>query len=138
MKNFAFLLSGLLCGAGLALSGMANPARVRGFLDITGEWDPTLVFVMAGALSVFGGGMILLRRLRGGAGCFGCRLPAADSGAIRAPLILGAVAFGIGWGLAGFCPGPAIANLGALRAEALVFVPAMALGMALKRRVKPS
>ena len=133
MKLALLFFSGLLFGAGLALSGMTDPSRVIGFLDLTGEWDPTLAFVMGGALLVFGGGMLVLRRLGGGKGCFGCELPKADSEPIGKKLLLGAACFGVGWGLAGFCPGPALANLGLLRVEALVFVPMMALGMAANR-----
>ena len=135
MKLALLFFSGLLFGIGLALSGMADPSRVIGFLEVTEEWDPTLVFVMGGALLVFGGGMIVLRRFGGGKGCFGCDLPKADSEPIGKKLLLGATCFGVGWGLAGFCPGPALANLGLLRVEALVFVPMMVLGMAIQRAV---
>ncbi len=113
----------MLFGAGLAISGMTNPAKVIGFLDVTGNWDPTLAFVMAGAVGVFGLGARLLRGL-----------PAAQSDPVSAPLVAGAVLFGIGWGLSGFCPGPALANLAFLRCEALAFVPAMAIGMILTQR----
>lgn len=133
MKLAWLFISGMLFGIGLAVSGMTDPAKVRGFLDISGlwvgrRWDPTLAFVMAGALSVFGGGMWLLRR-----GKPRCDLPEADSKPVGKRLVLGAIIFGIGWGLVGFCPGPALANLAVLRTEALVFVPMMALGMALQR-----
>lgn len=143
MKLFWLFLSGLIFGIGLAVSGMTDPAKVTGFLDLSGlwtgrAWDPTLAFVMAGALAVFGGGMVLLRRLRHGKGCDGCDLPRADSEPVGPRLVLGAVIFGIGWGLVGFCPGPALANLGALRSEAFVFVPMMALGMALQRLLPAS
>ena len=122
-------MAGALFGAGLAVSGMTDPARVIGFLDVTGSWDPTLLFVMAGAVLTFGVGLALMRKLRGGQGWFGVRLPTRDSGPVDRPLVIGSLIFGIGWGLAGFCPGPAIANLAALRSEALVFVPAMVVGM---------
>jgi Predicted transporter component len=127
------LVAGALFGAGLAISGMSNPARVLGFLDLTGAWDPALVFVMAGAVLTFGGGMLFLRSRRRGVGWFGTQLPARDHDPIDRRLIVGALIFGAGWGLAGFCPGPAIANLVALRTDALLFLPAMAVGMLLAR-----
>ena len=119
-------LAGLLFGAGLALSGMTNPARVIGFLDVAGDWDPTLAFVMGGALAVFGMGARWIPNF-----------PSAESDPISRPLVVGSTLFGIGWGLSGFCPGPALANLGALgrHAEVLWFVPAMALGMVLAQRL---
>lgn len=121
--------AGLLFGIGLAISGMTDPARVRGFLDVTGAWDPTLLFVMAGALTTYGLGMLIWRRRRNGAGWFGTTLPRAEDEGITAGLIIGSAVFGVGWALGGFCPGPALANLGGLRPEALVFLPAMAIGM---------
>ncbi|MDF1739225.1 MAG: hypothetical protein P1U86_08705 [Verrucomicrobiales bacterium] len=126
-KNLLTLLAGLLFGAGLALSGMTDPSRVIGFLDLAGEWDPTLAFVMAGALLVFSTGYFFLRKK--------CRLPGNESDSVSKKLILGAILFGVGWGLGGFCPGPAIANLAALRTEALIFVPMMAVGMFLAQRL---
>ena len=122
-KLILVLIAGGLFGAGLAISGMTDPARVIGFLDIFGNWDPALLFVMAGAVGVYGVGMLVLRRLAS------LRLPSSASSPIDRRLVFGAAVFGIGWGLGGFCPGPALANLGALRPEALVFVPAMAIGM---------
>ena len=127
-KLFLFLLAGGLFGTGLAISGMTDPARVIGFLDVFGDWDPALLFVMAGAVCVYGLGMLVLRRFDG------LKLPSAASSPIDRPLVAGAAIFGVGWGLGGFCPGPAIANLGALRIEALLFVPAMAIGMWLAQR----
>jgi len=129
MKFFlAIFGAGLLFGAGLAVSGMTDPTRVVGFLDVTGDWDPTLAFVMGGALLVFGAGHAWLRRTG--------RLPARGAGdAPSKELVVGSVVFGIGWGLGGFCPGPALAGIGDLRPEALVFVPAMAAGMFLAQRL---
>ncbi|ATC65585.1 hypothetical protein CMV30_17425 [Nibricoccus aquaticus] len=132
---FCVLGAGILFGAGLAISGMADPARVIGFLDVAGSWDYSLAFVMGGAVGTFGLGLLVWRRLSGGRGWFGTTLPVNDPSPVDRPLVVGAVIFGIGWGLGGFCPGPAIANLGALRIEALVFVPMMALGMLLARRL---
>jgi uncharacterized membrane protein YedE/YeeE len=118
-------VAGGFFGVGLAISGMTDPARVIGFLDIFGAWDPALLFVMAGAVGVYGVGMQVLRRF----GSRNLKLPQAGSSPINGGLVIGAAIFGLGWGLGGFCPGPSLANLGALRAEALFFVPAMALGM---------
>jgi hypothetical protein len=122
-------IAGGIFGTGLAISGMTDPARVIGFLDVFGKWDPALLFVMAGAVGVYGVGMFLLRR-------FG--RPASATPATASPidrrLVIGAAIFGIGWGLGGFCPGPALANLGGLRLAALVFVPAMAMGMLFAQR----
>ena len=128
-KLVLFFVAGGLFGTGLAVSGMTDPARVIGFLDLFGAWDPALLFVMAGAVGVYGLGMLTLR--------FQSRslnLPSAASSPIDRRLIIGSVIFGVGWGLGGFCPGPALANLGALRVEALLFVPAMAIGMFLAQR----
>lgn len=129
-KLFLVLVAGGLFGAGLALSGMTDPARVIGFLDVFGAWDPALLVVMAGAVGVYGVGMLVLRRF----GSRTLKLPSTASSPIDRRLVIGAAIFGVGWGLGGFCPGPALANLGALRAEALLFVPAMAIGMLLAQR----
>ncbi|MDA7922639.1 hypothetical protein N9B21_01215 [Verrucomicrobiales bacterium] len=126
-KAVLIFLAGLLFGAGLALSGMTDPSRVVGFLDLAGQWDPTLAFVMGGALIVFSAGYFLLRKK--------CHLPGNESDPVSKKLIFGAILFGIGWGLGGFCPGPAIANLAAPRIEALIFVPMMAVGMFLAQRI---
>ena len=118
-------VAGLIFGAGLAISGMTDPARVIGFLDVCGAWDPALLFVMVGAVGVYGSGTLILRRLKPRQ----VNLPPIGSSPIDRRLVMGAGIFGLGWGLGGFCPGPSLANLGALRTEALVFVPAMAVGM---------
>lgn len=127
------LVAGALFGAGLAVSGMTDPARVMAFLDITGKWDPSLMFVMGGAIPAFGLGLIVFRRRTGGLGWFGARLPAYEREPIDRRLVLGSAIFGIGWGVGGICPGPGIANLAALHPEALTFVPAMAVGMLIAR-----
>jgi uncharacterized protein len=131
VKLLFVLIAGAVFGTGLAISGMTDPARVIGFLDVFGQWDPALVFVMAGAVAVYGLGMLILRC----APAASCELPSTRSSPIDRQLIFGAAIFGVGWGLGGFCPGPALANLGALRVEALVFVPAMAIGMVLAQRI---
>jgi uncharacterized protein len=129
-KLVLFLAAGGLFGTGLAVSGMTDPARVIGFLDVFGAWDPALLFVMAGAVGVYGLGMLNLRRFESRS----LKLPPRASSPIDRRLVSGAAIFGLGWGLGGFCPGPSLANLGALRAEALLFVPAMAIGMLLAQR----
>lgn len=125
--------AGVLFGAGLALSGMTNPTRVVGFLDVMGSWDPTLLWVMAGAVLTFGGGLAIIGAVRHGQGWFGVKLPTRNHDPVDCRLVIGALIFGLGWGLAGFCPGPALANLAAWRMEALLFVPAMAVGMLIAR-----
>jgi uncharacterized membrane protein YedE/YeeE len=123
------LASGLIFGAGLGTSGMMDPARVRGFLDVFGNWDPTLAFVMAGALFVMSIAWAIQRRMKAPA-CADCfTLP--GSTAIDARLVGGSAVFGIGWGLAGLCPGPGLASLATYPRPALVFVGAMLAGMAL-------
>ncbi|SFG55437.1 YeeE/YedE family protein [Methylobacterium gossipiicola] len=124
----AALIAGLLFGLGLSLSGMLDPARVRGFLDIAGAWDPTLAFVLGGAVSVAGLGYALARRLPRPAFDAGFDLP--PRARIDGPLLAGAALFGIGWGLSGFCPGPAMAALSTGALPVFVFVGAMLLGMA--------
>ena len=108
---------------------MTDPARVIGFLDVFGKWDPALLFVMGGAVAVYGIGMFVFRR-----SAIRSSLPATQSSPIDRRLVIGAAIFGVGWGLGGFCPGPALANLGALRIEAMIFVPMMALGMVVAQR----
>jgi uncharacterized protein len=124
---FAFV-AGLLFGLGLIVSGMANPAKVLGFLDIAGKWDPSLALVMAGAIAVGLVAYAVARQHTVSVVGFPMQLPSTRT--IDARLVGGSVLFGIGWGLAGFCPGPAIVALGAGYAKAAVFVSAMLLGMA--------
>ncbi len=132
MRTFRILLSGLLFGAGLVVSGMTDPARVIGFLDLFGDWDPALAFVMGGAVIVFALGLLLLRKT----GTRVCSTPLPDTSPdpISGRMVIGSAIFGIGWGLGGFCPGPALANLSTLRTEALIFVPLMLLGMFIAQR----
>lgn len=120
-------LSGILFGAGLAIGGMTDPARVRGFLDVFGKWDPTLAFVMGGALAV----MALAWRVQAGMQrpVFAERFSLSDSKNRDFRLIAGAVLFGVGWGVAGLCPGPAVASLSLAPAMAVPFVAAMLAGM---------
>jgi len=118
---------GLIFGAGLLISGMTQPEKVLGFLDIFGAWDATLAFVMAGAVAVSAAGFALARRR--GAPVLAATYHWPTRSDIDAPLVMGAVLFGIGWGLVGICPGPALVNLAGFSLPIVVFVAAMALGM---------
>lgn len=127
MQRIAALLAGLLFGAGLTLSGMVNPMKVVNFLDLFGDWDPTLIFVMGAGLAVtFIGYRIVLARAKP-LYADGFSLPSTSG--IDARLITGSVLFGLGWGLTGFCPGPAIASLVFGLWPSVLFVAAMAIGM---------
>ncbi|WP_437535128.1 DUF6691 family protein [Sorangium sp. So ce726] len=145
-QGAAAFLAGLLFAVGLGVSGMTQPSRVIGFLDVAGDWDPSLAFVMAGAISVHFLAYRVLRRRRrgGGADAAGLvrapRFPLlADRAAvptrtdIDARLIAGAGLFGVGWGLAGYCPGPALVSLVTGSSAVLAFVAAMAAGMVIER-----
>lgn len=121
--------AGLLFGVGLVLAGMTDPAKVRGFLDLAGPWDPSLAFVMAGAIPVAAIGFALARRReRSLLGAPVAHLPARG---VDARTLAGSAAFGVGWGLGGFCPGPAIVSLGTGSARAVTFVAAMVAGAAI-------
>ncbi len=124
-------IAGVLFGIGLLVSGMAVPAKVTGFLDVGGAWDPSLAFVMAGAIAVHAPLAALVRRRA--RPLFGARVPRPPPSAIDVPLVAGAAIFGIGWGLSGYCPGPAIVSLGRGALETLVFVGALAVATALTR-----
>lgn len=128
MAVFIAWAAGLLFGAGLMVSGMASPAKVLGFLDLAGHWDPSLAFVMAGAILVGAIAFFIARRRRRSVLGLPVQLPASTG--VTARLVLGSAAFGIGWGLAGFCPGPALVALGAGAPKAWGFVAAMLAGMA--------
>lgn len=126
-NNLFALLSGLTFGLGLILSGMANPAKVLGFLDLAGLWDPSLAFVMGGAIGV---GVIAFAIARKrSTSLLGLPMHLPTSREIDKRLIFGGLAFGIGWGLAGICPGPALVLLGTGSVKGLVFVIAMLVGM---------
>lgn len=127
------LLSGLLFGAGLAVSGMADPSRVRAFLDVTGRWDPTLGFVMAGAMLPMIVAWRIKARLDRPLVGDGFHVPATTG--IDAKLVGGAALFGVGWGIAGLCPGPAIADLAVRPLPAAAFVAAMFGGMFVNRLI---
>jgi len=127
MKNIYALLAGLIFGLGLIVSGMANPEKVIGFLNIFGRWDPSLAFVMGGAIfvGVFSFKYIVKREktLLGGS------LHLSDEKSIDKRLIFGSLVFGLGWGVAGFCPGPALVSLGMGSLKGALFVIAMLAGM---------
>jgi uncharacterized membrane protein YedE/YeeE len=124
---FVGLTAGFIFGLGLCLSGLADPALVLGFLDVAGAWNPTLLFVMGAGLIV----TLIGYRLVFGRGrpLFSPHFNLSTSTAIDSPLISGAVIFGIGWGLAGYCPGPAVVSLASGRPEVFIFVTAMVIGM---------
>jgi uncharacterized membrane protein YedE/YeeE len=119
--------AGLLFGIGLWLSGMANPRKVLDFLDVTGDWDPSLLLVMGGAVAVTAAAFRPLLK----------RQPMDFKSGIDAPLIAGAALFGVGWGIGGYCPGPALTALANLSAEVFVFVAAMIAGGAFARIASP-
>lgn len=125
------LTSGLLFGAGLAVSGMADPARVRAFLDLFGPWDPTLAFVMAGAMTPMAIAWLIQQRMTKPVACDAFDLPGTRL--IDRRLLAGAALFGIGWGIGGLCPGPALADLLVAPLDAGLFVAAMLTGMTIHR-----
>ncbi|GGB46209.1 transporter [Oceanisphaera marina] len=129
------LLSGALFGLGLAVSGMINPAKVQGFLNVFGNWDPSLGLVMGGALLVFAPGYWLWRRLGRQQCALGADMPKVPAPVIDKRLLFGALIFGMGWGLVGICPGPALGLLGSFQWQAGLFVLAMLGGFWLAGRL---
>ncbi|MBV6324386.1 YeeE/YedE family protein [Duganella violaceipulchra] len=129
MSAITALFAGLLFSAGLMVSGMANPAKVQNFLDLAGRWDPSLAFVMAGAIAIGSLAFLIAQRRKRSFLGLPVQLPASADVTLR--LVLGSAAFGVGWGLAGFCPGPALVALGAGYPKAIGFVAAMVAGMGL-------
>lgn len=128
------LLSGTLFGAGLALGGMTDPARVRGFLDLFGDWDPTLAFVMGGAVIVMAVAWMLQKSMEHPIFATEFAIPTRRD--ITPQLVGGSALFGIGWGIGGLCPGPGVAALAIEPASAATFVVAMLAGMVLMRMVE--
>ncbi|SDR60186.1 YeeE/YedE family protein [Paraburkholderia tuberum] len=128
MATVVSFVCGLLFGFGLLLSGMANPAKVLGFLDFAGRWDPSLAFVMIGAVAVAAIGFAIAKRR--GKSLLGLPMQIPASTPVTRRLMAGSLAFGVGWGIAGFCPGPALVALGLGSVKAWVFVAAMIAGMA--------
>jgi hypothetical protein len=131
MGTLVALISGILFGLGLAVSAMIDPAKVVGFLDVAGAWDPSLAFVLAAAVGITAAGYALLKKRDKPVLESKFRIPSRRD--IDAPLLIGAAIFGVGWGLVGLCPGPAIAGLAVGLRESVVFVAAMVAGMALYR-----
>ncbi|TMV93595.1 YeeE/YedE family protein [Thioclava sp. BHET1] len=134
MRTFLGFLSGLVFGLGLVISGMSNPAKVLNFLDLAGSWDPSLAFVMGGAtLTAFIGYRLVWRRP---VPALSARYDIPANRQIDRPLLVGSALFGIGWGIGGFCPGPAWTALSGLAPGTLIFLPAMLLGLWLGTYVK--
>lgn len=129
MSILTALLAGLVFGLGLIVSGMANPAKVLGFLDLAGAWDPSLALVMAGAIGAGFFPFLLVRKRTHSLIGLQMMLPTANG--IDRRLIVGSSVFGIGWGIAGFCPGPGLVAIGMGEPKALLFVAAMVVGMGL-------
>lgn len=129
MNAFIAALSGLVFGIGLLLAGMANPMKVKAFLDLAGAWDPSLALVMAGAIAVAMGAFAIARQRS--RSWTGATMEIPTDRRIDTRLVLGGVLFGTGWGIAGFCPGPALVALGSGMGAAFWFVPAMLAGMLL-------
>ncbi len=133
MRLFISFVVGLVFGTGLYVSGMTQPSKVQGFLDIFGDWDPSLAFVMAGAVAV---GLVAFSIARRRSRTFlGDELRLPPLSKIDAPLVVGSLIFGVGWGLSGICPGPGIVDVGFFNLPALVFVVSMAAGMVIERLV---
>jgi hypothetical protein len=133
MRSLLSLLVGLIFGVGLCLSGMTHPDKVAGFLDIAGAWDPSLAFVMAGALAFASLGFRFVKTRQ--RDLLGDPIDLPTRHAIDPPLIVGSLIFGIGWGLAGICPGPGLVDVGFFEPRALVFVAAMAIGMVVHKLI---
>ncbi|WP_112436337.1 YeeE/YedE family protein [Rhizobium sp. AN80A] len=129
----AAVASGIVFGIGLSLSGMLNPVRVQGFLDVFGNWDPSLAFVLGGAVAVAFVGVQVMKRMRHPAFDDSFHLPTNRK--IDAPLVIGSALFGLGWGIGGLCPGPAVASLSVGIPQTVLFVLAMLIGMTLYDRV---
>ena len=134
MQTLLALAAGLVFGVGLILSGMTDPAKVLGFLDLAGRWDPSLALVMGAAVAV--GTLAFAFAARRGTTLLGAPLHLPPTRPIDARLVAGSVLFGIGWGLVGFCPGPALVALGMGQSKAWLFVAAMLAGMALFEAVE--
>ncbi len=135
LKNIIGLLAGLLFGFGLLVSGMTDPVKVQGFLDVFGAWDISLALVMGGGLAVAIVGVQLAKRQQ--TSWIGTSIDMPSKTVITKKLLIGAMLFGIGWGLVGICPGPGIVLLGTGQWQAYVFIPAMIIGMLVYQWVEP-
>ena len=127
MATIFALLAGLVFGIGLIVSGMANPEKVLGFLDLAGSWDPSLAFVMAGAIAVGAIAFTIARKRT--VSLLGLQMKMPTATQVDRRLVFGSLMFGVGWGIAGFCPGPALVALGAGEGKAVIFVVSMLVGM---------
>jgi uncharacterized membrane protein YedE/YeeE len=134
VRVLSALGAGLLFGVGLIVAGMSNPAKVQGFLDLAGAWDPSLALVMVGAIALATPAFLLAGRR--GEAVLGGPLAQPATRAITPRLLLGSLLFGIGWGLVGLCPGPALVQAGTLAPKAALFVAAMLAGMLLFSRLE--
>jgi uncharacterized protein len=128
MRAVVAFVCGILFALGLGVSGMLQPAKIIGFLDVAGNWDPSLLFVMGPAVGIT---MAAWAIRRGRTTPYGCEVPGKGSSLLDAPLFIGAGLFGVGWGITGVCPGPAVANLAAPTAFTLVALGAIVAGVAL-------
>ena len=135
LKNIIGLLAGLLFGFGLLISGMTDPLKVQGFLDVFGAWDISLALVMGGGLMVAIVGVQLAKRQQ--TSWIGSLIELPSKTVINKKLVIGAMLFGIGWGLVGICPGPGIVLLGTGQWQAYVFIPAMIVGMLAYQWLEP-
>ncbi|MDN3452090.1 MULTISPECIES: DUF6691 family protein [unclassified Psychrobacter] len=135
LKNIIGLLAGLLFGFGLLISGMTDPVKVQGFLDVFGAWDISLALVMGGGLMVAIVGVQLAKRQQ--TSWIGILIEMPSKTVINKKLLIGAMLFGIGWGLVGICPGPGIVLLGTGQWQAYVFIPAMIVGMLVYQWLEP-
>ena len=135
LKNIIGLLAGLLFGFGLLISGMTDPVKVQGFLDVFGAWDISLALVMGGGLIVALVGVQLAKRQQ--SSWIGTSIEMPSKTTINSKLLIGAMLFGIGWGLVGICPGPGIVLLGTGEWQAYVFIPAMIIGMLIYQWLEP-
>ena len=135
LKNIIGLLAGVLFGWGLLVSGMTDPAKVQGFLDVFGAWDISLALVMGGGLVVAFFGVLLAKHQQ--SSWIGSTIDMPSKTIITKPLLVGAMLFGIGWGLVGICPGPGIVLLGTGQWQAYVFVAAMIVGMLIYQWLEP-
>ncbi|MBT1451286.1 YeeE/YedE family protein [Glaciecola sp. XM2] len=135
MKEFVGLIAGIIFGIGLTVSQMVNPQKVKNFLDLAGSWDPSLMFVMGGALITFGLGYWLFIKGKKKS-LLDNDIPLVSQDPIDAKLLIGASIFGIGWGISGVCPGPAIANVGGLNTTMLMFIVVMIVGLLIGEQFK--
>ena len=129
MLNLNAFLVGLLFGLGLIISGMTDPSKVIGFLDLAGAWDPSLAFVMGGAVLIGAGAFTIAKKRQ--RSLLGAPMQLSDATRLDKPLLIGSLVFGVGWGISGFCPGPAVVSAAAGQPKAWIFVAAMLAGMAL-------